>query len=78
MVKLVSFRFQRWLIPFTICKSKGPLKREFLDIFLTTFFTIRNFGNTSAMRVIFFLKVFKILCTFQICRKKIQKKVIGF
>ena len=42
------------------CFSKGPLKKDFLNIYLITFFGVRNFGNTSAMRVIFFLKIFKI------------------
>ena len=40
--------------------SKGTLKRDFLDIYLTTFFGVRNFENKSAMRVIFFLKMFQI------------------
>ena len=53
--------------------SKGPLKRDFLDIYLTTFFGIRNFGNTSAMRVTFLVKVFKILSTLQKCRKTLEK-----
>ena len=37
-----------------------PLRRDFLDVDLTTFFGVTNFRNTSAMRVIFFLKMFKI------------------
>ena len=40
--------------------SKGPLKRDFLDTPLTTFFGDRKFKNPSAMRIIFFLKMFKI------------------
>ena len=36
------------------------LKRDFFDIDLTTFFGIRNFGNTCAMKVIFLFKMFKI------------------
>ena len=38
----------------------GPLKRDFLDIYITTFFGVRKFQNTSALRVIFSLKMFKI------------------
>ena len=34
--------------------SKGLLKGDFLEISLTTFFDVRNFRKTSAMRVIFF------------------------
>ena len=78
MLKLVSFIFQHSLIPFTFCFSKGPLKCDFLDIYLTTFFGIRNFGNTTAMWVIFFLKGLKILPTFEKCRKIIDKKLFAF
>ena len=31
----------------TCCLSTGPLRRDFLDNFLTRFFGVRNFGNTS-------------------------------
>ena len=57
------------------CFSNGPAKHGFLDICLRTFSGIRNFGNTSAMRVIFLLKFFKTLCTFQKCRKNVEKKI---
>ena len=40
--------------------SKGSVKRDFLDIFLTKFFGVRNFKNTSVMRVLFFSKMLKI------------------
>ena len=36
------------------CFSKSPLEREILDIYLTTFFGVPNFGNRSAVRIIFF------------------------
>ena len=48
--------------------SKNPLKEEFLDIYLTTFFGVDKFKNTSAMRVIFFLKIFKIESKFTKCK----------
>ena len=72
-VKVVSFRFQHYLIPFPICLSKGPLKRDFLDIYLTTFFGIRNFGNRSVMRVIFFFKVAKFYLHFKNAEKYSHK-----
>ena len=37
------------------CLSKGTVKRHFLDIYLTTFLWVRNFGNTLAVKVIFFV-----------------------
>ena len=43
------------------CLSMGHLKREFLDIYLSTFFGARNFRNTSAMRVIFFQDVQQLM-----------------
>ena len=32
------------------------VKRGFLDIYITTSLAVRNFGNTWAMKVVFFLK----------------------
>ena len=60
------------------CLSKGPLKRDFLDIYLTTFFAVRIFANTSAMKVIFFLKLFEILAAFQKFRKRLRKSFLFF
>ena len=73
MVKLVSLRFQHCLIQLPCCLSKGPLKRDFLDIYLTTFFGILNFVKTSAMRAIFFLKVFKRCLHFKNTEKNLEK-----
>ena len=35
----------------------GCLKQGFLEIYLTTWFAVRNFGNTSAIRMIFYFKL---------------------
>ena len=51
--------------------SKGPLKQDFLDIYLTTPFGCRNLKNESTMRVRFFLKMFKIKGKFRNAKKKI-------
>ena len=53
-------RIQQSLGAFAIFFLTRPLKRHFTDIYLLTFFGDGNLGNTSAMRVIFFLKMFKI------------------
>ena len=53
--------------------SKRPLKRDFLDIYLTTSFGVPKFKNTSAMRVIFFFKMFKIGSKLQKRKKKFRK-----
>ena len=60
MVKVLSFKFQHIWARFPCCFSKDPLRLDILDFDLTTFFGIHNFGNTSAMTVIDFLKTFKI------------------
>ena len=63
----VSARFPCYVL-------KGPLKRDILENFLSTFFRGRKFKNTSAMRVIVFLKMFKIESKFTKCKKKKKKK----
>ena len=60
------------------CLSKSPLKRDFLDIYVTTFYGIGNLGNRSVLRLVFSLKVFKILSTFQKFRKNNWEKAFCF
>ena len=43
----------------------GSLKRDFLDIHLTTFFGVHNLGNTSAMTGMFFLKCLEFNLAFK-------------
>ena len=74
MIKVLLCRFQQSLGPFAMFFLKRPLKRHFTDIYLLTFFGDGHLGNTSAMRVIFFLKMCKIQCRFQKVHRKIQKK----
>ena len=52
------------------CLSRDPLKRDFLDIFLTTSFDIRNFGNTLAMGLIFLKKYSKFNVNLKNAHKK--------
>ena len=51
---------------------KGPLKRDFLNIYITTSFEVRKSKNTSAMMVIFFLIMFKIESKIRKCKKKLE------
>ena len=53
--------------------SKGLLESDFLDIYLTTFFGICNFGNTLAMRVIFSWKCSKFYRHFKNAEKNSEK-----
>ena len=56
-----------------------PLKRVFLDIYLTTFFGVRKFRNTSAMRVTLFWKCSKLNLNFENAEKKKNwEKVFAF
>ena len=55
--------------------SNGPLKEDFLDLYLTRFFGVRSFQKRSAVRVIFFKKMFKIESEFRKCEKKKTKKI---
>ena len=45
MVKVLSFRFQQCFGPFTMLLVEGSSERDFLDIYLTTFFGVRKFKN---------------------------------
>ena len=60
MVKVLSVKFQLIRARLPCCFSQDPPKRDFLDIDLTTFFGVPNFGNTSAITVTDFLKIFNI------------------
>ena len=60
MVKVPSSRLQQCLCPFTMLFVEDYSEFDFSDIYVILFFGEGNFGNTSAMRVIFFLKMLKI------------------
>ena len=57
--------------------SKGPLKRDLLDTCLTPYFGVRKFKNTSVMRVIFSLEVFKMESVFRKWKKN-WENIFGF
>ena len=50
-----------------------PLKQDFLGVYLTIFFGVHKFKNTSALRVIFFWKMFKIESKFRKFKGDIEK-----
>ena len=55
MVEMLQSRLKQYFDPLITCYlSKGSLKRDFLDIYLTTSFGVSKLKNTLAMRVIFF------------------------
>ena len=50
-----------------------PLKRDVLGIYLSTCFVVGNFGNTEAMRVIFFWKCLKFNADSKNAEKNLEK-----
>ena len=70
MIKVLSFRFQQCVGLFTLLLFEGPLKQDFLDVYLTTFFGVRKRENTSAVTVILFYKILKFESKFPECKKK--------
>ena len=78
MVKVLSLWFQHCFIPLPCSLSKRLLEGDFIDIYLTTFFGVRKFKNTWAIRVIFFLKLVKIEYKFIKCQKKNWKNIFRF
>ena len=72
-MKVVRFRIQEFLLPVTCCFSKSPLKVDFLEICLTTFFGVRNFGSTLAMTLIFFWKCSCVKIVFKIVETNSEK-----
>ena len=51
----------------------GPLKRDVEDNYLTTPFGVRNFGNTSTLRFIFFWKCSKFNTNFKNAKTNWEK-----
>ena len=77
MVKVLLLTFQQCLVPFTMLLVKGGLKREFIDIYLIMFFGVRNFGNKSAMTVIFFLFFLNVIYLSKIFKKFFFLEIIA-
>ena len=75
MLKVLPCKFQQSFGAFTmLLPKKDPSKQDFFDIDLTRFFGVRKFGNTSAMRVIFFFwKCSKFKLDFKNAEKKSEK-----
>ena len=74
MVKVLSSRLQQCLGRLRCCLLKGSLKRDFLVIFLITFFGVRNFENTWAMRVTFLFENAQHLMYISEMPRRIEEK----
>ena len=71
MEKVLSLRFQQCFGPFTMLFVGGSSESGLFRHLSNRFFGVRRFKNTSAVRVIFFLKLFKIESKFWRGKKKI-------
>ena len=60
MIKVPSSRLQQCFCAFIMLFVEGHSELDFSDIYRITFFGEGNFGNTSAKRVVFCLKMLKI------------------
>ena len=65
---------QQCLALFTMLLVEGSYERDFLDIYLITFFGVRNCGNTSAMRVMFFFKKCSNIIHISEIQREIEQK----
>ena len=65
----------RFLVRFLCYLWKGPFKRDFLDIYLTTFLGDRKFKSTSANKGHLFFEIFQNSISGYKIQKKKKKKV---
>ena len=65
IIKIMSRRFQNLFGMFTMLLVEGSSQTGLLRHLSDNFFAVRNFGNTKSIRVIFFLKLFKISYRFR-------------
>ena len=73
MVKVLSWRFTSVWNRLTCWLSKDVLRRRWIVSGVTKPYTVANFGNTLAMTIFFFLKMFKIWWRFHQWNKKLRK-----
>ena len=66
---MVSFRFQQCLVPLTMLVVEGSSETWLFRDLFSHVFRVPNFGNTSAMRVIFFFNFLKFNLDFKIAEK---------
>ena len=79
MSKVLWLRFEHCLDPFTMLLFERSSEMRLFRHLSKKVFRVRNFENTAAMRAIFFLKILKILSTFEkYQKKKTWEKVFPF
>ena len=73
MIKVMWWRFQNCLGMFTILLVEASSDTGLFRHLSNYVFRIRNFGNTKAVRVIFFFKIFNIEFRFEKVSEKLRK-----
>ena len=56
MIKVIGWRFEQCLGPFTMFLVEGSSETGLLRHLANHVFSVRNFGNTKAVRVIIFFQ----------------------
>ena len=73
MVKVLSGRFYLCLEPFNLLTVEDVLRRRWIVSGVTKPWTVANFGNTLAMTIIFFWKMFEMWWRFHKWNKNSRK-----
>ena len=71
--KTMWYRFKPCLGTFTMLLLEGSSETGSFRHLSNHVLRVRNFGNTKALRVIFFSKMFKIVSRFQKCIQKLKE-----
>ena len=73
MIKMLSYRFERWFGTFTMLLLEGSSETRLFRHLYDHVFWSRNFGNTKYTSVIFFLKYLKFNLDFENALKNWEK-----
>ena len=76
MIKSLWCSFQKCLFTFTMLLVEGTFEIGVFRHLSNHVLGVGNFGNTKAVRVIFFFKIFKIWPKFQKCWKNLRKSFL--
>ena len=70
IIKALGFKFKQCFVPFPMLLVEGSSETRLFRHLSNPFFRVRKFKNTSAQRIIFFLKMSKNEYRFRKCTKK--------
>ena len=76
LIKVMWCRFEQYLGTFTMLLVEGSSETGLFKHLSNHVFRVRNFGNTKAVKVIFFSQTSKILVRLQKISKKYRKRFL--